>query len=269
MNLKRSIRVFFLAALLALQTVTSFSAAGVEVTGTSAMQIQSATNGLRTENGKLYFYVNGAKVKNAWKTVAGKTYFFGPTGAAVTGWYSAKQSGSYKTFYFYKSGVLSKSVRNVIQTLIPRLGGTIKAAKVNYYATTKKAMLQPLFNYMKSSVYSYQRAATTLPSGWPASYANSMLLAKKGSCYHFAAAFAYAAKRVTGLPVRIVTGTSNCFNASNWQKHAWVQIQMGSTWYTFDTNAGRFSTRTANWFMMKPADAAKMYKPATYINVIV
>ncbi len=50
----------------------------------------AAKEGLKTEKGKIYFYVKGKKIKNKWKTVGEDKYYFDKTGAAITG----KKSGS-------------------------------------------------------------------------------------------------------------------------------------------------------------------------------
>ena len=56
-------------------------------------------NGLKKE-GKFYrFYVNGKLVKNKWKTIEGKKYFFKPDGNGAV--YSNKIKGKY---YVNKKG---------------------------------------------------------------------------------------------------------------------------------------------------------------------
>ena len=47
--------------------------------------ITGTKNGLKTEDGKKYYYENNKKLKNVFKTIGGKTYYFGSDGAAVTG----------------------------------------------------------------------------------------------------------------------------------------------------------------------------------------
>lgn len=107
-------------------------------------------------------------------------------------------------------------------------------------------------------------------SGWEYTYAKQMLTTRKGSCYHDAAAFAFLAKRATGLPVRICIGTSNAFNTKNWQAHGWVEIKVGNTWYTYDTNANRFSSlRKGKWFHQKRSSMeGKVYKTQKTFDVL-
>lgn len=84
------------------------------------------------------------------------------------------------------------------------------------------------------------------------------------------AAFAFLARRATGLPVRICVGTGKVFNSSVWQNHGWVEIKISGKWYTFDTNANRFSSlRKGKWFMQKRTSMeGKVYKTQKtyYVN---
>lgn len=147
-------------------------------------------------------------------------------------------------------------------TLKKNLDKIIKAQKFTK-TTTDKQKLQKLFNYTKKA-FSYKRYMGGIPSaaGWDSQFAKEMFQTKAGSCYHDAAAFAYLAKRATGLPVRICVGTSNAFNTTRWQNHGWVEIKISGKWYTFDTNANRFSSlRKGKWFMQKrTAMEGKVYK---------
>lgn len=63
------------------------------VTEPVAVMAENVKSGLQKENGKIYFYENGQKVRNTWKTVRevkkGKSvvsrYYFGANGAAYAG----------------------------------------------------------------------------------------------------------------------------------------------------------------------------------------
>lgn len=153
-------------------------------------------------------------------------------------------------------------------TLKKNLDKVIKAQKFTK-TTTSKQKLQKLFNYTKKA-FKYKRyMGIPSASGWDSKFAKEMLQTKAGSCYHDAAAFAYLARRATGLPVRICVGTSNAFNTSRWQNHGWVEIKISGKWYTFDTNANRFSSlRKGKWFMQKrTAMEGKIYKTQKTYNV--
>ena len=154
------------------------------------------------------------------------------------------------------------------KNLAKSLDKVIKAQKFTK-KTTDKQKLQKLFNYTKKA-YKYTRYMG-IPSakGWDAKLAKETLATKKASCYHDAATFAYLARRATGLPVRICIGTSNLYNTSRWQNHGWVAIKVKGKWYTFDTNANRFSKRKdVKWFMQKHASMeGKVYKTQKIYNV--
>ncbi|MDY3920167.1 MAG: hypothetical protein SOZ59_14440 [Candidatus Limivivens sp.] len=70
-------------------------------------QVQAATvkKGLKKENGKYYYYVNGKKLKSSWKTIGSYRYYFGKDGSAYTG--RKKISGTY--YYFASNGRMQKS----------------------------------------------------------------------------------------------------------------------------------------------------------------
>lgn len=155
----------------------------------------------------------------------------------------------------------SAATQKLDSALKKSMDTVIKAQKFTK-STTSKQKLQKLFNYTKKQ-FKYKRYMG-VPSarGWEYQFAKEMLQTKAGSCYHDAAAFAFLARRATGLPVRICVGTSNAFNTSVWQKHGWVEIKISGKWYTFDTNANRFSSlRKGRWFMQnRTAMEGKVYK---------
>ena len=95
-----------------------------------------------------------------------------------------------------------------------------------------------------------------------------MIKNKKGSCYHFAAVYAFLAKKATGLPVRICTGTTNGFNVSRWQPHAWCEVKVGKIWYVCDTNLDKFGAKsTGKYFMKNVKTMKKTFKKSKTINV--
>lgn len=114
------------------------------MTVSSPKTVQAATvkKGLKKEKGKYYYYVNGKKVKNTWKTVKvkekGKTvsyrYYFGKNGAAYT---AAKSFGSYnnvvvktikgKKYGFNARGRMAKGVY-------------VNGSNMKFYAFTKRGL---------------------------------------------------------------------------------------------------------------------------------
>lgn len=71
----------------------------------TATEVQAATNGFVTVNGKTYYYVNGVK-KTGWLTLNGnKYYFYNGSGVMATGWVNDSQG---RKRYFYKgSGIMA------------------------------------------------------------------------------------------------------------------------------------------------------------------
>ena len=55
---------------------------------------------IRDENGHLFYYKDGVKIKNAWKTVNGSKYYFGKSGKAYVG----KRKVGKATYYFADNG---------------------------------------------------------------------------------------------------------------------------------------------------------------------
>lgn len=249
-NVRKRVITLLLMLVLCLSMGTIVSQAATTTKTTSTAKL----NGLKKDakTGKYYYYVNGVKLKNSWKTINKKTYYFGSDGAAKQStWYTLKVGSKYWAFYFNRYGVKDARYSKVVDSsLVKKMDAIIKTRKLSDATSSGKLnALKVLYNYVKK-YYGYQRVvgfkATT---GWESTYAKEMIVtSKKGSCYHYAAAYAFLVKRATGLPSRICIGTSNAFNASKWQPHAWCEVQIGSNWYTFDPNAAKYSSRKINWY---------------------
>lgn len=255
----------FLLAIMMLLCSFCFSSLTVQAAGTTITaetKNASKKTGWVTKNGKRYYYVKGKKQVNCWKTISKKKYYFGADGAAKTGWYSI---GS-KSYYFDSKGVYKKS-KAMDKTLLSKMDAIIKnnvGSKDN-----EKTALKKLFNYVQKKCGYARAMGFKGQKGWEYTYAKEMLVKKKGSCYHYAAAFAVLAKRATGYPVRVCWGTSNAFNTKVWQPHGWVEIKIGGTWYTFDANAAKYSTlRKGKWYMQKRSSMeGKVYKTQKTVNI--
>ena len=124
--------------------------------------------------------------------------------------------------------------------------------------SSKEAALKTLFQYVEKTC-SYSRAVGFQPvSGWEKTYALDMLRTKRGSCYHFAAAYGFLAKKATGYPVRVCIGTTNGFNKSRWQPHGWCEIKIKGKWYVFDPNMDKFAAGSRMKYYKK--DRKKLMK---------
>ena len=141
-------------------------------------------------------------------------------------------------------------------------------------STSKTVALNRVFTYVSKLKYGRAplgfKPATT--KKWEINFAMQMLKSRSGSCYHYAAALAFCAKKATGYPVRIGFGTSNFIKKTNWQPHAWVEVKIGRTWYVYDANAAAVASKQkingTKWSKVKLSTVKnKKYKPTNYINV--
>lgn len=250
-------------------------AAGMIPAGSPAVSVQAAAakNGWVKEKTGTCYYKNGKKLTSTWLTIGTKKYYLGVKGARKENcWYTIADGKKYYSYKFNKNGVYTGQKKQIDATLVKTMDKLIKNKKI--YSTTKAdTALKRLFDLMSSGSYGYARA----PAGfqpekaakdWEYGYAKEMLSNKAGSCYHFAAAFAFLAKRATGLPVRICYGQAKTFASNKWQAHCWVQVKMNEKWYTYDPNAQRFSTyRKGKWYKLAYATSKKLYKASKTITV--
>ena len=134
--------------------------------------------------------------------------------------------------------------------------------------SSKQSAWKQLFQYTEKT-YGYQRVmGFKNTSGWQKKYAQEFYKEKKGSCYHFAAGYAYLARKATGYPVRICMGQTNGFNKSRWQNHAWVEVKIGSKWYVCDPNLDKFGANSSGKYYLKPSSTMKnTYKVSGRVNV--
>lgn len=239
---------------------------------TDASDIAVNKSGLTSEGGKYYFYYRGKKLKNKWKTIGTRRYYFGADGGAKTGWYTIGT----KSYYFSTKGILQpKKTKKIDKTLVKKMDQIIKNQNITYRTASSTAMKR-LFAYLRDKC-GYDRVMNfTGAKGWDAQYAKKMLIGKKGSCYHFAAAYAYLVKRATGCPVRIGYGESNAFKADRWQNHAWCEVKINGVWYTFDPNVAFAKKNNPSGVRLTAAKCYKqkrttmiktVYRNAKYVNV--
>lgn len=133
---------------------------------------------------------------------------------------------------------------------------------------TEKEKLKALFRYVEKQ-YDYRRVMGFQPvKGWEKNYAQEMIAAKKGSCYHYAALYALLAKKATGYPVRIWIGTTNGFNKSVWQPHAWVEVKQKGAWYVCDANLDKYAAGSKGRYFMKKSGKLKgTYKKSKSVTI--
>ena len=122
-------------------------------TGTPAAAVSQAAvkNGLVKEKGGLRCYRKGVLLKNTWKKVSGKTYYFNKKGYAVSG--SVKISGTY--YVFQTSCRLLTPAKTAVKTV----------AGVKYRVSPKGKAVP---GWDASKTYYYAKNGARVTNGWTA-----------------------------------------------------------------------------------------------------
>lgn len=110
---------------------------------TAGMKTDAAEvpNGLVVNNGVISYYENGTAVKNTWKTVDGKKYYFQSNGKAAVG--SVKVKKAY--YIFNEAGVLQTGKKRLV---------TVKNKQ--YYAGKNGKALSGIY-YIKNKFYAFNK----------------------------------------------------------------------------------------------------------------
>lgn len=141
--------------------------------------------------------------------------------------------------------------------------------KVNANDSAKKK-LKKLFTYIQKD-YDYSRkTGFEAYDGWEKDYALEMFTDEKGSCYHYAAAYAFLAKKATGYDVRIGVGQTNGFSGEL-QKHAWTEVKISGKWYICDPNMDKYAADSSKKYCLKKRNGLKgtynKFKDTKYYSV--
>lgn len=107
--------------------------------------LDSSKNGLVKSGSTYYFYIDGKKLRNTWKTLSGSKYYFTKNGKAATG--SCKIKGSY--YIFSSSGKLQSSKKPKVKTVgkskyiygmdgMAQIGWQVVSGKLYYASKTGK-----------------------------------------------------------------------------------------------------------------------------------
>ena len=132
-----------------------------------------------------------------------------------------------------------------------------------------KKKLKKLFTYVQKPYDYGRKVGFEAYSGWEKDYALEMFEQKKGSCYHYAAAYAFLAKKATGCNVRIGVGQADGFSG-NMQPHAWVEVELDSKWYICDPNMDKYAANSSKKYCLKKRNSLKStynkFKDTKYYN---
>ena len=132
--------------------------------------------------------------------------------------------------------------------------------------------LEKLFTYMEQEYNVFEMQEFIPYEDWEKEYAVGLYTAKEGNCYHFAAAYAFLAKKATDFEVRIGLGKTNTLTEDNLQNHAWVEVKVYGQWYICDTFLDKVvGDCSGNYFLMGKEDAEAIYdgfKDVEYIKIV-
>ena len=159
------------------------------------------------------------------------------------------------------------AAKSTLEKDVQKLVKKSKAKKENLANFDSKKQLKKLFQYVEKN-YGYARAIGFKNTrGWEKTFAAEMIKNKKGSCYHFAALYAFLAKEA-GVKARICLGRTNGFNKARWQDHAWCEVKVGKKWYICDPNMDKFAANSKGKYFMKTVSSMKStFKKSKMIKV--
>ncbi len=148
-----------------------------------------------------------------------------------------------------------------------------KAAQITAQETrsgdSTKKKLKKLFTYLQKEYDYGRKTGFDAYDGWEKDYALEMFENKKGSCYHYAAAYAFLAKKAAGCRVRIGVGQTDGFSGKL-QKHAWAEVRIGGKWYICDPNMDKYAANSSGKYCLKKRDSLKntynKFKDTKYYN---
>ncbi len=162
------------------------------------------------------------------------------------------RSDSYGGFCFDKAGVYT-SENEELDTRIRSIFDDILDPSMERQDMLRVCYLYVVQNsrYLSRGVYEYGDMS------WVTDEALTMLSTRKGNCYGFAAAFCMMA-RALGYDAQCYNG----FISYDFTTHAWVEIEIDGTVYTFDPEieyADELKYMPSNMYMMDPDEAFKWH----------
>lgn len=194
-------------------------------------------NGWVTKNSKTYYYKKGEK-QTGWCRIKKKYYYFDARGVLQKN----KIVGDKKTGYYYVDADGIRVTDDVIRRAV---------TFVLDHSQTNQSPEQRLRScYNALCRYSYQRFYSHNPRVQDIrSYALYMFANKRGNCYRYGAALAYAA-RVLGFDSRVSAGGVTAYSYTSLSPHGWCEVKIGGVWKICDCSMQRAHTRN-NLFLVE------------------
>ena len=132
-----------------------------------------------------------------------------------------------------------------------------------------KKKLKKLSAYMQKEYGYARKTGFHAYRGWEKDYVLEMFEDQKGSCYHYAAAYAFLAKKAAGCSVRIGVGQTDGFSGKL-QKHAWAEVKLNGKWYICDPNMDKYAADSSGKYCLKKRSSLKntynKFKDAEYYH---
>jgi hypothetical protein len=222
----------------------------------------AALTGVQRINGK-YFYFNAyGQVQTGAQKINNRIFYFctsggnGVYGSAYSGWLNLKGYCYYfnpKTYAMETNKVIdgykvdSYGRSKTRYTILTMVNSCTNSGMSN------EQKIQAVWNYVVNSSWGYIRTYEhTNPgwswySGWTDDFASQLVANKGGNCFRYAALLGYMIKEATGYQVIVYHGYTNG-RSGNDMPHGWITVNINGTWYAFDPDLYKFSSRSASYY---------------------
>ncbi len=179
-------------------------------------------------NGRTYDYYNG------WVIISNKYYYY------VNG---KKKANCIVDGYKIDANGYSET-----KTLVCDIVNSQTTA-----AMTNDKKIEVLWNWLIYNSWTYTRtyehtsSSWTWYSGWTDDFAKQCIKNKSGNCFRYAALFGYMVKEATGYQVRGYHGMTPASRGGT-TPHGWITVNIGGTWYAYDPDLYKFSTKRSIYY---------------------
>lgn len=173
-------------------------------------------SGLKTINGKQYYFSKRGEMLKGWRWIGRTKYFF----SRITG--RMMKDCTIEGQYIDENGSAELTTKELLDQKCEDILGQITSDSMN---RTQK--IQACWNYVVNGGFGYMIWRNYgWYSDWYVDYAYELMIRRRGNCYDFAAGFAYLCK-AAGCNVTIVRGRvpgSRDGAADGYTRHCWVIV---------------------------------------------